>query len=65
MVGESIRALREAKGVTQVQMSNDLYITNQALSAIERGIRQPSLNLALAMAKYLGVSVEKLCGREE
>lgn len=65
MVGESVRALREERGITQVQMSKDLYVTNQMLSAIEHGRKQPSLNLALAMAHYLGVSVEKLCGREE
>lgn len=63
-IGENIRRLREAKGVSQVQMAKDLFMTNQMLSAIETDIKNPSLNIALAMAKYLGVSVEKLCGRE-
>lgn len=63
-IGENIRLLREAKGVSQVQMAKDLYMTNQMLCAIENDIKNPSLNIALAMAKYLGVSVEKMCGRE-
>lgn len=63
-IGENIKALREEKGVTQVEMAKDLFITNQMLSAVETDVKQPSLNLALAMSKYLGVSVERLCERD-
>ena len=62
-IGQNIRELREKKGVTQTQMAKDLFMTNQMLCAIENETKQPSLNLALAIAKYLGVSVERLSGR--
>ena len=63
-IGENVRALREKKGVSQVQMAKDLFMTNQMLCAIENDVKNPSLNIALAMAKYLDVSVEQMCGRE-
>ena len=59
-IGENLKALREKKGLTQREVANDLFITVQMLSGIETGIKQPSLNVALALAKYYGVTVEKL-----
>lgn len=59
-IGENLKALREKKGLTQREVANDLFITVQLLSGIETGIKQPSLNVALALAKYYGVTVEKL-----
>ena len=63
-IGENIKKLRGEKGVTQNQMAKDLFMTNQMLCAIENDLKQPSLNIALAIASYFGVSVERLAGRE-
>lgn len=63
-IGENIKRLREEKGVNQNQMAKDLFMTNQMLCAIENDLKQPSLNIALAIAHYFGVSVECLAGRE-
>ena len=63
-IGENIKRLREAKGVTQAQVAKDLYMTPQMLCAVESGIKQPSLNVALALSDYFGVTVEFLVGRE-
>lgn len=62
-IGENIKRLREEKGVTQVQMARDLFMTPQMLCGIETGIKQPSLNIALAIAAYFGTDVETLSGR--
>lgn len=61
-IGEKIKALREEKGVTQVQMARDLFMTPQMLCGIESGKKQPSLNLALAIAAYFKTDVETLAG---
>ena len=53
-VGENLKALRKKKGVTQREVA-------KMLSAIETEIKQPSLNVALALAKYYGITVEELC----
>ena len=60
-VGENLKALRKKKGVTQREVANDLFLSVQMLSAIETEIKQPSLNVALALAKYYGITVEELC----
>ena len=63
-IGENIKRLREEKGLSQIQVANDLYMTAQMLCGIETGIKQPSLNIALALADYFGVTVEELTGRK-
>lgn len=61
-IGENIKALREKKGLSQREVSNELFISVQMISGIETGIKQPSLNIALALAKFFGVTVEELVG---
>ena len=61
-IGENVKKLREEKGLTQRDVANDLFITVQMLSGIETGIKQPSLNIALALAKYFNTDVETLAG---
>ena len=59
-IGENIKYFREKKGVSQVQMARDLFMTPQMLCGIETGIKQPSLVIALAIAKYFDITVEQL-----
>lgn len=59
-IGENIKQLRERKGITQRQVAGDLFMSVQMLCAIETGIKQPSLMVALALAKYYGTTVEAL-----
>lgn len=63
-IGESIKTIRERAGKTQREVANDLYVSVALLSAIETNIKQPSLNVALALARYFKVSVETLIGAE-
>ncbi len=63
-IGESIKTIRERAGKTQREVANDLYVSVALLSAIETNIKQPSLNVALALARYFKVSVETLVGAE-
>lgn len=63
-IGKSIKKIREQRGLSQKQLADALFVSVQMVSGIECGIRQPSLNLALGMAKTLGVSVEELVGAD-
>ena len=67
-IGENVKKLREARGLSQREVSNELFISVQMLSGIETGIKQPSLNIALALARFFNTTVEALAGintREE
>lgn len=58
--GRNLKRIREARGLRQKDLAGELFITVQTVSAIESGIRQPSLNLALALARYFDTTVEAL-----
>lgn len=53
-----IRELRSYKGVTQTQLASDAGISRQYLSDLEKGNSEPSITIALALAKQLDSTVE-------
>ena len=55
-----VRVLREAKGLTQAQLGKALGVSRQSVSSIEKGKYDPSLPLALAIARFFGRAVEEI-----
>ena len=62
IVASRLTGVRTARGLTQTALAHAAGITRQAIGAIERGRVQPSVGIALALARVLGVSVEELFG---
>jgi len=62
-VGDNIKQLREAKGISQRQLAREAGVSQPLLCQIERGTKNPSLPVGLALAAALGVRVERLAGR--
>ena len=60
-----LRRVREARGIKQSELARRAGISRQALGAIESGVYQPSVAVALALADELGETVESLFGRGE
>lgn len=60
IVVNHIKEIRLKKGITQVQMAEDLQITRQTINAIEKNKYNPSLELALKLIKYFNVPIEEL-----
>ena len=58
--GENIRDLRIKKGESQAQVATAVGITKQTLSGIETGYRAPSIEVAVALAKHLGGSLDSI-----
>jgi molybdopterin molybdotransferase/putative molybdopterin biosynthesis protein len=58
--GETVRRARIARGLTQSALAREANVSRQALSAIEAGAYQPSVAVALAIARALDRSVESL-----
>ncbi|MFF3099822.1 helix-turn-helix transcriptional regulator [Viridibacillus arvi] len=56
----NIREIRLKRGITQVQMAQDLQITRQTINAIEKNKYNPSLELALKLIKYFDLPTEDL-----
>ncbi len=65
MLNERIRSLREAKGLTQVELAKKLSVTKQAVSNWENDNIQPSVEMVVALADLFGVTVDDLLDRSE
>jgi putative molybdopterin biosynthesis protein len=60
--GEFVRRAREARGFTQIELARRAGISRQALGAIESGTYQPGVAVAIALARELRQSVERIFG---
>jgi putative molybdopterin biosynthesis protein len=61
--GALLRLARQARGFSQQQLAHMAGVSRQAVSAVEAGHSDPSLRVALALARALGVTAEELFGR--
>jgi putative molybdopterin biosynthesis protein len=61
-MGDRVRNARAAQGITQLELARRAGISRQALGAIESGLYQPSVAVALGLACELGETVETLFG---
>lgn len=59
-VGKQIKACRENAHLTQDALASLLGCTTQHISALERGIKQPSLKTLIQIAAVLEVSTDLL-----
>jgi putative molybdopterin biosynthesis protein len=60
--GDSLRFARQARGLSQQQLAEMAGVSRQAVSAMESGVSDPSLRVALALARALGMTIEELFG---
>ena len=59
-VGEQIKTLRQAKGLTQANLAKKAGINRASLSLLENGERGFSFDLAIRMARALNISLDEL-----
>lgn len=55
-----IKELRKQNGLRQEDLANLVNVTRQTINAIENNKYDPTLELAMNLAKCLGTSVEEL-----
>ncbi len=55
-----IRELREATGLSQAALGTALGVSRQTINSIETGKYDPSLPLALALARHFKSTVEEI-----
>ncbi len=61
-LGANIRKLRQAKGLTQVQMAEALGVVQQLITRYEQGVAYPSIQKLIEIGKILGVTPNQLLG---
>jgi len=55
-----VRALRIERGLAQGQLAEAMGVSRQTINSIENDRYTPSLPLAIALARYFGVTVEEM-----
>ncbi len=60
IVGERIRSLRKARGISQLDLALEAGVNASHISDIERGATNPSLGVLFAITKALGVHLAEV-----
>jgi putative transcriptional regulator len=55
-----VRERRQARELSQAELARAVRVSRQTINSIETGRYVPSLPLALALARFFGVSVEEM-----
>ena len=63
--GERLRALRQEKGIGQVQLAKDLDVGKSIISLWEIGRCEPTLSRLVSIAQYFHVSIDYLAGLKD
>ena len=59
-IGDNLKRIREANGITQCELAEKVGITQSMLCQLERGTKTLSLPLAKEIAGILKCSIEEL-----
>ena len=59
-VTTQLQSLRNDRGWTQAQLAAEVGVSRQTINSIETGRFEPSLSLALKLAKLFGSPVESM-----
>lgn len=57
---EKLRALREARGLTQLQVAERVGVSKTMVSAYETASKAPSIEVLIRLSRLFGVSVDYL-----
>ena len=57
---EKLRTLREARGLTQLQVANRIGVSKAMISAYETASKTPSIEVLIRLSRLFGVSVDYL-----
>ncbi|MHA1112258.1 MAG: PH domain-containing protein [Promethearchaeota archaeon] len=60
-----VKELREQHGLSQGQLAEVIGVSRQTINYLERGTYMPSLKLAMKLAKFFKISVEKIFELED
>jgi transcriptional regulator with XRE-family HTH domain len=64
-LGRAVRAIRDERGISQVQLAADTGFMQSWISQIEHGRRNPSWSNVVRLTEGLGVAVSELAARAE
>ena len=64
-IGTRIKEQRELKGLSQKDLADKVSVKQHTISQYESGIRRPSYEVLLLLAKFFDVTAGQLLGSED
>ncbi|MBE6575504.1 MAG: helix-turn-helix transcriptional regulator [Ruminococcaceae bacterium] len=61
-IGETIKRLRQQKGITQETLAEYMHVSAAAVSKWERNETLPDISMVIPLASYFGVSTDEILG---
>ena len=61
----ALKELREWKGISQMQLAEEIGVNHRTISQYENGTREPDIQTIKKLCKYLGVTAGQLIGTED
>lgn len=58
----NLKKIREKRKITQIKLSTEIEVSQEAISAYESGKALPSVETLIKLAKYLNTSTDYLLG---
>ncbi|MCA9055053.1 MAG: helix-turn-helix transcriptional regulator [Planctomycetaceae bacterium] len=65
MIGDELRAAREAAGLTQEALAFKSGVDRSYVSQLERNLKSPTLEMLLRLCRNLGVKASELVAKVE
>lgn len=62
-LGQTIRAAREARGLTQAELAGRADVAQAYLSYLEQDKREPSLSIAARIARELAIPLDEMANK--
>lgn len=62
-IGKNIEKFRKAKGLTQQELANRVYVTQAAISYFEKDIKIPGFEVIARIADELECTIDDLRGQ--
>ncbi|NHN83999.1 helix-turn-helix domain-containing protein [Acetobacter musti] len=59
-VRNRLREIRQSRSLTQAELASRIGVSRKTINTVENGVFTPSVALALALARDLGILVEDL-----
>lgn len=59
-----LKELRSEKNISQIDVANELNISQKAYSFYERGEREPNLKMLIELSNFFNVTIDYLLGQE-
>lgn len=60
-----LEEIRKERGIRQEELANELEVSRQTISSLEKGRYNPSIQLAFKLARFFNMSIEEIFIYEE